>query len=170
MLFPAIAAALMTTALTVPGADDIGAQPSMAMRDVALSIPAHGADPHPENSAGPARRINVAMEDHRFSPNVFDVRVGDTVTFVFTNFGKAVHDAFIGDKAAQEQHEKEMRGTPGGHEHGQDHAHEGGIAVSPGESGTLRYYFDKPGTLQIGCHQPGHYDAEMIAVVNVNPG
>ena len=169
MLFPAIAAALMTAALTVPSADDIGAQPSRAMRDVAVSTPAHAADPHPENAAAPARRINVAMEDHKFSPNVFDVRVGDTVTFVFTNFGKAAHDAFIGDKAAQEQHEKEMRKTPEGHKHGHEHAHEGGIAVPPGESGTLRYSFDKVGTLEIGCHQPGHYEADMIAVVDVNP-
>ena len=169
MLFPAIAAALMTAALTVPSADDTGAESSTAMRDVAVSTPAHAADPHPENAAA-ARRINVAMEDHKFSPNIFDVRVGDTVTFVFTNFGKAVHDAFIGDKAAQEQHEKEMRGTPEGHKDGHDHAHEGGIAVPPGESGTLRYSFDKVGTLEIGCHQAGHYDAEMIAVVNVNPG
>lgn len=167
MLFPAIAAALMTAALTVPSADDRGALPSRAMRDVAVSTPAHAADPHPEKGAAPARRINVAMEDHKFSPNVFDVRVGDTVTFVFTNFGRVVHDAFIGDKAAQGQHEKEMRETPAGHEHGH-HAHEGGIAVPPGESGTLRYSFDKTGTLEIGCHQPGHYDAEMLAVVNVN--
>ncbi len=168
MLFPAFAAALMTAALTVASADGTGAQSSTAMRDVAVSTPAHAAEPHLENAAA-ARRIKVAMEDHKFSPNVFDVRVGDTVTFVFTNFGKAVHDAFIGDKAAQEQHEKEMRGTPEGHKHDPDHAHEGGIAVPPGKSGTLRYSFDKAGTVEIGCHQPGHYEAEMIAVVNVNP-
>jgi uncharacterized cupredoxin-like copper-binding protein len=169
MLFPTIVATLMTAALTLTSADGRGAQPSLTTRDLAIATPAHAADPHPEGAAAPARRINVAMEDHKFSPNVFDVRVGDTVTFVFTNFGKAVHDAFIGDKAAQEQHEKEMRATPEGHKHGHDHAHEGGIAVPPGESRTLRYSFDKAGTLEIGCHQPGHYDAEMMAVVNVNP-
>ena len=169
MLFPTIAATLVTAALTLTSADGRDAQPSVTTRDAAVSAPAHAADPHPEGAASPARRINVAMEDHKFSPNVFDVRVGDTVTFSFTNFGKAVHDAFIGDKAAQEQHEKEMRGTPEGHKHGPDHAHEGGIAVPPGESRTLRYPFEKAGTLEIGCHQPGHYEAEMIAVVNVDP-
>lgn len=170
MLFSAIAAALMTAALTVPSVDDTAARTSKAMRDGAVSTPAHAADPHPEQAAVSARRINVAMEDHTFSPNVFDVRVGDTVTFVFTNFGKAVHDAFIGDRAAQEQHEKEMRQTPQGHKHDRDHAHEDGIAVPPGGSGTLRYTFDKPATLEIGCHQPGHYDLEMIATVNVHRG
>ena len=117
------------------------------------------------DAASNTRRINVAMEDNAFSPNAFDVRVGDTVTFVFTNFGKAVHDAFVGDRAAQEHHEHEMRQSPGGH----DHAHEGGVTVPPGESGTLTYTFDKPGTLELGCHQPGHYTAGMTAAINVKP-
>jgi uncharacterized cupredoxin-like copper-binding protein len=93
------------------------------------------------------------------------VKVGETVTFVFTNVGKAVHDAFIGDKAAQEQHEKEMREMKEGH----DHAHAGGVTVHPGETGALRYFFDKPGDLEIGCHQPGHYKYGMKVVINVNP-
>ena len=58
-----------------------------------------------------------------------------------------------------------MRETPQGH----DHAHEGGVTVHPGESGSLHYVFDKAGTLEIGCHQPGHYKAGMNAVLNVKP-
>jgi uncharacterized cupredoxin-like copper-binding protein len=142
MPIPAIVPLLMTVALTLttagPGAGD---------------------------AATTTRRINVAMQDNTFSPNVFDVRAGDTVTFVFTNFGRAVHDAFIGDKAAQEHHEDEMRKTQSGH----DHEHEGGVTVHPGKSGTLHYSFDKPGTLEIGCHQPGHYRQGMAAIVNVHP-
>jgi uncharacterized cupredoxin-like copper-binding protein len=147
----------------------IGAQPSAGTRDmVATSTAAPAVGPQSDDGATTTRRINVAMEDHRFSPSTFDVRVGDTVTFVFTNFGRAVHDAFIGDKAAQEQHENEMRQAEGdGHAH--DHAHEGGVTVSPGQSGTLQYTFHKAGALEIGCHQPGHYAAGMIATLNVNP-
>ncbi len=149
MPIPSVLATLMIAALTITGA--VGGSPAAG----------HQAD----DSATTTRQINIAMQDNTFSPNTFDVRVGDTVTFVFTNFGKAVHDAFIGDKAAQEHHEKEMRETP----HGHDHAHEGGVTVPPGKSGTLRYVFYKAGTLEIGCHQPGHYNGGMTAIVNVNP-
>jgi uncharacterized cupredoxin-like copper-binding protein len=51
---------------------------------------------------------------------------------------------------------------------GHDHAHEGGITVGPGQTGALRYQFDKPGKFEIGCHQPRHYEAGMIMLINVN--
>jgi uncharacterized cupredoxin-like copper-binding protein len=166
MPIASIVATLMAAALAMPGAgDEIGPQTAVAMRDMARSTPARAAGHQAEDAATTTRRINVAMEDNTFSPNAFDVSVGDTVTFVFTNFGKVVHDASIGDKAAQEHHEKEMRETPQGH----DHAHAGGVTVHPGESGTLQYVFDKAGTLEIGCHQPGHYQDGMIAALNVKP-
>lgn len=171
MPMPSLFATLITVALTASSAGGgIGAQPSVALRDLARSTAAPVAGPQAdEGTATTTRRINVAMEDHRFSPSTLDVRVGDTVTFVFTNFGKAVHDAFIGDKAAQEQHEKEMREAEKGDGHAHDHAHEGGVTVSPGQSGTLQHSFDKAGALEIGCHQPGHYAAGMIAALNVKP-
>lgn len=161
MLMPSIVATLMTAALTLTSA---GAPAPLTTRDMARSIPAPAAGHQADDTASTTRRINVAMEDNAFSPNSFDVSVGDTVTFVFTNFGRTVHDAFIGDRAAQEQHEREMREAPEGH----DHAHEGGVTVHPGESGSLQFSFDKPGTLEIGCHQSGHYEAGMIATLNVN--
>jgi uncharacterized cupredoxin-like copper-binding protein len=111
------------------------------------------------------RRVDVEMKDHLFAPSSFEVRVGETVTFVFTNRGQAVHDAFIGDKAAQDKHEEEMRredGKPG-------HAHEGGVTVPPGRTRALRYVFDKQGTLEIGCHQKGHYTSGMKAIIDVVP-
>ena len=169
MLMPSIVATLITATLTASSAGSGLAVPApLVINDMPSAATAAVAAPQTEQSPTTTRRINVAMEDHRFSPNVFDVRVGDTVTFVFTNFGRAVHDAFIGDKAAQAQHEKEMRQTEnGGHAH--DHAHEGGVTVPPGESGTLEYTFARAGALEIGCHQPGHYEAGMTATLNVKP-
>ena len=163
-------ATLITAALTASNAGGgIGVQAAVAKKDMSRAATALAvAGPPAEPAATTSRRINVAMEDHKFSPNVLDVRVGDTVTFVFTNFGRVVHDAFIGDKAAQQQHEKEMR-EAASDGHGHDHAHEGGVTVPPGESGTLDYTFDRAGTLEIGCHQPGHYEAGMIAILNVKP-
>lgn len=170
MSTPFILATVITAALTVnipAGGRD--AEAPLAHQDAARAVTAFTVNgPRAESDPTTTRRINVAMEDHNFSPNVFDTRVGDRVTFTFSNFGKVVHDAFIGDKAAHDRHEAEMReaGRRGTDSH--NHAHEG-VTVAPGESGTLDYFFDKAGTLEIACHQPGHYEAGMIAVVNVNP-
>jgi uncharacterized cupredoxin-like copper-binding protein len=165
MPIPSIVATFMMAALTITSADvSTGAQAPVGVKGMSRSSSASPAYHRPEGPATTNRQIHVAMQDNTFSPNTFDVRVGDTVTFVLSNFGKAVHDAFIGDKAAQQHHEKEMQETP----HGHDHAHEGGVTGPPGKSGTLRYVFDKAGTLEIGCHQPGHYNGGMMAIVNVN--
>lgn len=166
MPIASIAATVITAALTLtPAGSGTGAQGSGTMRDGAMSTPASAGD-HQADDAATTTQIDVVMEDHTFTPNSIDVRIGDTVTFTFFNFGKAVHDAFIGDKAAQDQHEREMRATPTGHAH----AEEGGVTVRPGEIRTLRYSFDKAGTLEIGCHQPGHYyQFGMIAALNVRP-
>ena len=164
MPMPSIAAILLITPLTLTGAGGgIGAQGPAAMADVATSTPAPAAGDQAVGAAQATRQIDVRMSDHAFRPDKIDVNVGETVTFEFTNVGAQIHDAFIGDKAAQEQHEKEMREHAGGH----DHAHEGGVTVKPGEKGTLQYSFDKPGTLEIGCHQEKHYAAGMIAILNV---
>lgn len=159
MPIPSIVATIMTAALTMTSAGGgIGAQTPVATTKTVASTPAHAG--HPAESSRP---IEVMMDDRTFSPDWIDVRVGETVTFVFSNLGYEVHDAFVGDTAAQEQHEREMRTERNGH----DHAHEGGVTVLPGQSGTLRYTFDKAGLLEIGCHQPGHYKAGMIAFLDV---
>ena len=130
----------------------------------AATQPADGGEPPSPPTLLPPRRVDVAMEEYAFVPAEVDVTPGETVTFVFKNNGKAVHDAFVGDKAAQEEHARQMSAGKG-----HDHAHAGGVTVAPGETGAIRYYFDKPGTLEIGCHQPGHYKLGMIAIINVGP-
>lgn len=132
-----------------------------------VASPGHGPVEPPAPSTG-ERRIDLEMKDIEFAPVSVDVKFGETITFVFTNTGELVHDAFIGDKAAQEQHEQEMqemRESGGSH----DHAHEGGVTVPPGQKGALRYHFDQLGTLEIGCHEPRHYEKGMKVVINVNP-
>ena len=114
-----------------------------------------------------ARRIDIKMVDTAFAPAAVKVNVGETITFVFANTGRQTHDAFIGDKAAQEHHEEEMRARKDPNDH---HGHEGGVIVPPGETGSFRYFFDKPGTLEIGCHQPYHYDLGMKVLIEVVPG
>ncbi len=109
------------------------------------------------------RTVEIAMTDIAFTPAAVTVARGETVTFRFTNNGKLKHDAFLGDAAAQAEHEKEM-GAGGGHGgHGGDDA----ITVDPGKTGTLTHTFEEAGTTEIGCHEPGHYAAGMKVVVTV---
>lgn len=113
-----------------------------------------------------ARTIEVDMVDLAFKPDAVKVARGETVQFVFTNRGEVVHDAFIGDAGAQADHEADMRkGDDDGHGgHGDD---ESAVTVEKGDTGEIVYRFDKAGTVEIGCHQPGHYAAGMKVTVEV---
>ena len=140
-----------------------------------LTLAACGDDDSDTTSASGTRTIEVEMRDIEFSPDEVQVEPGDTVRFVFRNSGAVVHDAFIGDEAAQDDHEMDMRDgddTEGdsGMEHGagDDEAADGGITVEPGETGEFTHTFRAGDQLLIGCHQPGHYEAGMKVVINVS--
>ena len=117
-----------------------------------------------------ARTIEVDMVDIAFEPSSIDVEAGETVRFVFSNEGEAVHEGYVGDEQAQEEHDAERSGDGGepeemeGMEHDDD---DEAVVVDPGDTGELTYTFDEPGVIQIGCHQPGHYEAGMVIDVNV---
>ena len=110
------------------------------------------------------RTVEIEMVDVAFRPATLSVRVGETVKFVFRNTGKATHDAFLGDAAAQTEHEADMAETRkgmAGHEMSDDDS----IQVKPGKSGTIVKTFDMAGVTEIGCHEPGHYQAGMRVMV-----
>ena len=102
------------------------------------------------------------MTDDAYGPNALAVATGQTVRFVFRNDGTVVHEALIGDAALQTQHD--ASGNMGGM------SHDGlpVIDVAPGATGELVYTFTRPGTILIGCHQPGHYALGMRAVITVS--
>lgn len=116
-----------------------------------------------------ARTVEIEMVDIAFEPDTVEVEAGETIRFVFTNNGTVMHDAFIGDEAAQEEHGREMRDAESDGEHGGGGHGDGGdaITVEPGDTGEITYTFDEPGTLEIGCHEPGHYEAGMRVSVEV---
>lgn len=115
----------------------------------------------------PTRTVEIDMVDIAFEPEAIEVTAGETVRFVFTNDGEVAHDAYIGDTDAQADHEAEMRDAEGD-EHGGHGDDEGdAITVEPGETGELTHTFTHAGTLEIGCHQPGHYDAGMKIDIEV---
>jgi uncharacterized cupredoxin-like copper-binding protein len=125
--------------------------------------------------------VRVVMNDHfRYRPSSIMVRAGQRVTFEVTNAGKLSHEFILGDRAAQLEHEREMRADPAGgemdmdmhahmHMHGADSstADAGGLTVPPGQTRRLTWTFDKPGMVLYGCHVLGHWVAGMRGTIVV---
>ncbi len=125
-----------------------------------------GGGGHGAHSSTADRVVNVTMRDIAFDPAAVEVKAGETVRFVFHNEGQIRHDAFIGDEAAQAEHEKEMQEAGSDGKNGHDGGH--GITVDPGDIGSLTHTFKAGDALIIGCHEIGHYAAGMKAAVTVS--
>ena len=135
-----------------------------------LTLAACGDDDTTAGTASAPRTMEIEMRDIAFSPDEIDVQAGETIRFVFHNKGAVAHDAFIGDEAAQDDHEMEMRemggmgDSDGGHDATDD---EGGITVMPGETGEITHTFSEGDNLLIGCHEEGHYAGGMRIMINM---
>lgn len=116
----------------------------------------------PAASAG-VRTITVTMTDaFRFDPASIAVRAGETVRFEVMNAGEIIHEFLIGDAEDQAMFEDQM-----GDGNGIAHDGDAGVSVEPGQTETFEYTFDTAGELLAGCHEPGHYDAGMVATIIV---
>ena len=135
------------------------------------TVPTQTVKPIGTPASGGAREIAIAMQDISFDTTAIDVTAGETIQFVFTNTGAIRHEAIIGDMARQEEHKMEMTemtGSAAPDESQMAMAEPWELRLDPGATGTLDFTFDHAGTFYIGCHEPGHYAAGMVATVNVN--
>ena len=111
-----------------------------------------------------ATRIDVQLTDAlKIEPAVMAVPVGVPVTFVVTNTGLLEHEFYLGDEAAQAEHDREMAAS------GMAHDEPEGIGVDPGETKELVFTFAQAGGSIAGCHVVGHYGAGMKATITVTP-
>ena len=118
----------------------------------------------PSSASAAATRIEVDLTDAlRIEPATMTVPAGVPVTFVVTNSGATDHEFYLGDEAAQAEHEKEMA-EMGGMAHDEPE----GIAVKPGETKELTYTFAVAGKTLAGCHVVGHYGGGMKAEITVS--
>jgi uncharacterized cupredoxin-like copper-binding protein len=109
----------------------------------------------PADPSEATRTIEVEAFDMAFDPDRIEVAAGEVVTFVVTNTGEAVHEFVLGDAAMQEEHAHQM--ADDGHAHDEPNA----ISLAPGETKELTWRFGEAGTVEYGCHEPGHYEAGM---------
>ena len=120
---------------------------------VGAGLPAVGTKDNP-------RLVRLDMNDQlKFDPTDVQVAQGETITFVLTNSGEAVHEFQVGpaDLVAADT----VDGTLN-------------VEIKPldaGSTNAITYTFSGPGPYAFACHEPGHYENGMAGTITlVAPG
>lgn len=109
------------------------------------------------------RTIEVAMTDNmRFSPDLLEVKQGETVRIVVSNKGAMLHEFVLGTQAALDEHAALMLKFPN-MEHDEPYM----LHVKPGGRGEMMWTFNRAGDFQFACLIAGHYQAGMVGKIRV---
>lgn len=109
------------------------------------------------------RTVEIRMNDSmRFTPDLVEVKQGETIRFVHVNGGKVMHEFVLGTKKELDEHAALMKKFPN-MEHDEPYmAH-----VGPGKKGEIVWNFNKVGEFDFACLLPGHYEAGMVGKIKV---
>ena len=109
------------------------------------------------------RTIEIRMADTmRFTPDLIDVREGETVRLRHKNNGKIMHEFVLGTKKELDEHAALMVKFPT-MEHDEPYmAH-----VAAGKTGEIVWTFNRAGSFDFACLIPGHYQAGMVGKIRV---
>ena len=109
------------------------------------------------------RTITITMGDNmRFTPDLIEVKQGETIRFVIKNSGKMLHELVIGTKKELDDHAALMLKFPT-MEHDEPYmAH-----VNAGKTGGFIWTFNRPGEFDFACLIAGHYQAGMVGKIRV---
>lgn len=109
------------------------------------------------------RVIEVRMSDQmRFSPELIEVKQGETIRFVHHNEGALMHEFVLGNKAELDAHAAMMAKMPGMQHDAPYMAH-----VGAGQQGELIWTFNRAGDFDFACLIAGHYEAGMVGKIRV---
>ena len=109
------------------------------------------------------RTITLSMSDTmRFSPDLIEVKQGDTIKLVMKNDGKQLHELVIGTKKELDEHAALMIKFPN-MEH--DEPYQAHVPV--GKTAEIIWTFNKPGDFDFACLIAGHYQAGMVGKIKV---
>ena len=133
-----------------------------------------------------SRVIKVIMYDNYYEPNSFKVNAGETIKFEVENAGMLVHEFNIANKMMHIKHQPEMQKmTENGillafsidkekmkkmakMDKSMAHSHNNSVLLEPKQKGEIIWKFDDAVNIEIACNVPGHYQAGMIAKVDIN--
>ena len=102
-----------------------------------------------------SRIIKVVMYDNYYEPNSFQIKADETIKFEVENAGKLVHEFNIANKMMAKM-DKSM-----------GHSHSNSVLLEPKQKGNIIWKFDNAVNIEVACNVPGHYQAGMIAKVNI---
>tara|TARA_B100001063_G_scaffold226528_1_gene236210 strand:+ start:79 stop:585 length:507 start_codon:yes stop_codon:yes gene_type:complete len=133
-----------------------------------------------------SRIIKVKMYDNYYEPSSFSIEAGETIKFEVENVGMLVHEFNIANKMMHMKHQPEMSKMA---ENGillafsidkekmkkmakidksMAHSHSNSVLLEPKQKGEIIWKFINAVNIEIACNVPGHYQAGMIAKVNIN--
>ena len=112
------------------------------------------------------RTVDIRQLDTRkFEPTEIEVKKGETVTIRVTNTATSLHEFFLADEKAQEEHKEEMAAMGDAEMKMSDT--EARIFMEPGETKQITWTFGDASEVPFGCHMPGHYDGGMKGTFKV---
>ena len=152
---------------------------SLAYADKNMKIGSKG------NVADVTRVIKVIMYDNYYEPSSFQIKEGETIKFEVENAGMLVHEFNIANKMMHMKHQPEMiKMAENGillafsidkekmkkmakMDKSMGHSHSNSVLLEPKQKGDIIWKFDNAVNIEVACNVPGHYQAGMIAKVNI---
>lgn len=111
------------------------------------------------------RTIEVSMgNDMRFTPNLIQIKQGETIRFILKNTGSTPHEMVLGTADEISEHAEMMKKMPN-----MQHTDPSMARVDPGKSGEIIWNFDIDGPFKFACLIPGHLEAGMSGTIIVSP-
>ena len=133
-----------------------------------------------------SRTIKVKMYDNYYEPNTFNIKKGETIKFEVINAGELVHEFNIANAMMHIKHQPEMERMVENEillgdkidkdkmqkmaamDKSMGHSHRNSVLLAPKEKGILIWKFENAVNVEVACNVPGHYQAGMIAAVNLD--
>jgi len=152
---------------------------SLAYADKNMKIGSKG------NENDISRVIKVIMYDNYYEPSSFQINAGETIKFEVENAGELVHEFNIANKMMHINHQPEMEKMVDNEilfadsidknkmkkmakiDKSMGHSHSNSVLLEPKQKGNIIWRFDNAVNIEVACNVPGHYQAGMIAKVNI---
>ena len=152
---------------------------SLAYADKNMKIGSKG------NESDISRVIKVIMYDNYYEPSSFQINAGETIKFEVENAGELVHEFNIANKMMHMKHQPEMEKMVDNEilfadsidknkmkkmakiDKSMGHSHSNSILLEPKKKGNIIWKFENAVNIEVACNVPGHYQAGMIAKVNI---
>ena len=137
------------------------------------------------NANDVSRVIKVIMYDNYYEPSSFQIIAGETIKFEVENAGELVHEFNIANKMMHIKHQPEMEKMVENEilfadsidkdkmkkmakmDKSMGHSHSNSVLLEPKQTGDIIWKFDNAMNIEVACNVPGHYQAGMIAKVNI---